>query len=167
MNKNNIFLYGLSFIVLLISCVGSSKLASNNDEMESVDLSPIGKRIDDTLNAPKSDTIFTERKIIYRSMSTTGFSFRTESGKITVNICINRDGIVDFAEIDFTNTTIKNKKVLKDFLLRATEYKYQPQMDAPIQQCGKLKFVLNATSSPETYKIEQKSLQRREVKASN
>ena len=85
------------------------------------------------------------RKVIHRNFKdilSVGFE-NQEGKKIVAKICINRSGHVVFAELlEFETTAIipagKDKKVLKGFY----GYRYERDMSAPEEQCGKLSFLI-------------------------
>ncbi len=79
------------------------------------------------------------RKIIFREMRF--FKATTnESGIIQVKLCINREGIVKYVEIQRDRTTIKNINTLKSYLKGSAGYKFQPSSEAPEYECGKITF---------------------------
>jgi len=86
------------------------------------------------------------RKIIYREMRF--FKATTyESGIIQVKFCINREGIVKYAEIQRDRTTIKNINTLKSYLKGSAGYKFQPSAEAHEYECGRMRFKIeNATN---------------------
>jgi hypothetical protein len=82
------------------------------------------------------------RKIVYRDLSDTKAAISV-SGKVVTKICINRDGNVTFVELIPSETTIADNKTLKLYLKAARGYKFQPDLKAPKEQCGKLSFKLD------------------------
>ena len=85
------------------------------------------------------------RKVIHRNYKDIlAVKFENQEGKkIVAKICINRSGHVVFAELlDFETSAIipagKQKQVLKGFY----GYRYERDMSAPDEQCGKLTFVI-------------------------
>lgn len=82
------------------------------------------------------------RKVIFRDLSATKAAVNV-SGKVVTRVCINRAGIVTFVEINYAETTIKDKPTLKLYLKAATGYKFQPDPKAPKEQCGKLSFIVD------------------------
>lgn len=79
------------------------------------------------------------RKIIYRDMSAAK-SATTVSGKVKIKLCINRNGIVKYAEILQDSSTIKHVQTLKKYVIAATGYKFQPSVEAPQFECGTMSF---------------------------
>lgn len=79
------------------------------------------------------------RKILFRDLSAAGKAI-SSSAKIAVKVCINRAGLVTFTELINTETTERNRENLKLYLKAARGYKFQPDLTAPKEQCGKLTF---------------------------
>ncbi len=82
------------------------------------------------------------RKVIYRDQSVIKKDI-TVSGKIAVKVCINRAGIVSYLELLNSETTVRDKTTLRLYLQAAKTYKFQPDLTAPKEQCGKLKFIVD------------------------
>lgn len=80
------------------------------------------------------------RKVIYRNFK--NIPMHT-SGKIVFRVCINRAGTVTYIEIDFANTTIKDRNTLREAANAAKGYKFEPDLKAPREQCGILRFTIN------------------------
>lgn len=110
----------------------TSKLISTGTEIRSDSLPYDGS----------GDGVF-RRKIIYRDVSATRAVMNT-SGKVATKVCINRAGIVTYVELINEETTIQDKNVLRAYLKAARGYKFQPDPDAPKEQCGKLSFMIMA-----------------------
>lgn len=90
------------------------------------------------------------RRVIKRNVSEVlrvGFE-NQENKKIVAKVCINRAGDVSFAELLFAETTAtipKGKE--KDLLKGIYGYKYEPNRNAPYEECGKLTIVLQNISA--------------------
>lgn len=84
------------------------------------------------------------RKIIYRDMRAAK-SATMASGIVKIKVCINREGIVKYAEVLQDSSTIKDIKVLKKYLSASTGYKFQSNADAPKYECGKMAFTIQNT----------------------
>lgn len=117
------------------------KVAQKTEIVDSDDL--IIKLIDSvdfsTLRMDTSGDGVFGRKIIFREMRF--FKATTnESGIIQVKLCINREGIVKYVEIQRDRTTIKNINTLKSYLKGSAGYKFQPSSEAPEYECGKITF---------------------------
>lgn len=84
------------------------------------------------------------RKVVYRDLSAAKAAV-TVSGKVVTKICINRAGIVTFVELIPAMTTIRDNRTLKLYMKAARGYKFQPDLTAPKEQCGKLSFIVDNT----------------------
>jgi outer membrane biosynthesis protein TonB len=84
------------------------------------------------------------RKIIFRDLSATKAAINV-SGRVVTKICINRAGIVTYTELMPGETTVRDNKTLKLYLKAARGYKFQPDLKAPKEQCGKLSFKVDNT----------------------
>lgn len=85
------------------------------------------------------------RKVIYRDIAAVlKAGFENQSGKkIVIDYCVNRLGLVTYAEINFDQTTaIVNNSQLKVVLKGISKYKVEPDPSAPKEQCGKMSIVL-------------------------
>ncbi|MBK8628408.1 MAG: hypothetical protein IPN86_23500 [Saprospiraceae bacterium] len=82
------------------------------------------------------------RKIIYRDLSAVKIPINF-SGTVVFKVCVDRSGLVTYAEVLQDGSTIKDKNTLKTYLKAATGYKYTADPTAPKQQCGKLKFTID------------------------
>ena len=86
------------------------------------------------------------RKIIYRNHAELAAIIASGSGKIYVKVCIDRKGKATYTEIDNSNTTITNKKTLKNALKMIKGYRYEPDSTAPKEQCGLIKLFLDVNA---------------------
>ncbi|MEY3422501.1 MAG: hypothetical protein RIR48_2818 [Bacteroidota bacterium] len=84
------------------------------------------------------------RKIIVRDLSATKAAISV-TGRVVTKICINRAGNVTFVELIPSETTIRDKNALKLYMKAARGYKFQPDLTAPKEQCGKLSFKVDNT----------------------
>lgn len=84
------------------------------------------------------------RKIIVRDLSATKAAISV-TGRVVTKICINRAGNVTFVELIPGETTIRDKNALKLYMKAARGYKFQPDLTAPKEQCGKLSFKVDNT----------------------
>jgi outer membrane biosynthesis protein TonB len=84
------------------------------------------------------------RKIIFRDLSSTKAAINV-SGKVVTKVCINRAGLVTYTELIGDETTVRDKATLKLYLKAARGYKFQPDLTAPKEQCGKLSFKVDNT----------------------
>ncbi|MBK6365254.1 MAG: hypothetical protein IPL63_19530 [Saprospiraceae bacterium] len=85
------------------------------------------------------------RKVIYRDRQAASNAM-TVSGIVTVKICVNRGGIVTYAEVLEAETSIRDRNTRKNFLKAARNYKVKPDYSAPEEQCGKLVFKSDASA---------------------
>jgi hypothetical protein len=86
------------------------------------------------------------RKIIYRDLSAAK-SATNVSGRVGIKLCINREGIVKYAEILQDSSTIKDVRTLKNYLKASCGYKFQPNPDAPDYECGRMRFKIENTTN--------------------
>ncbi len=84
------------------------------------------------------------RKPIYRDLSVVSKAVNG-SGKVAIKVCINRAGLVTFVELINHETTERNRENLKLYLKAARTYKFQPDLTAPKEQCGKMSFRVDNT----------------------
>jgi hypothetical protein len=145
MKVNYFAILYLIFLIMVCSCETpkvAQKPAGGNPEfvvsddlilnfIDSMDVSAL--RWDNT-----GDGVF-GRKIIYRDLK----SLRAapyESGTIQIKVCIDRNGIVKYAEVFRESSTIKDIRTLKSYLKAASKYKFEPSTDALKYECGKIAF---------------------------
>ncbi len=64
-----------------------------------------------------------------------------ENGEIVINVCVARNGEVIYAKANRTLSTIKDESTLKATEKRAYDYKFAKDSDAPIKECGYMKFI--------------------------
>ncbi len=143
------FVFGVIFLIL--SCQTSLKAQATNEEKDQIAVSDISivKSINsiDTLTFKEelSESGVFGRKIIFRDLSTIKLS-STISGSIAVKVCVDRRGTVRFVELYLDETSITDKQILKSYLKACFHYKFQPDLAAPKEQCGKLLFNINNSS---------------------
>lgn len=87
----------------------------------------------------EGDGIIT-RRVIYREDIS---KMAKVNGRITLNICINRQGKVEYAAYDESNTTITDKALIKEATYIATRYRFEPNYSAPKRECGQLTFIFS------------------------
>src|SRR5688572_2025205 len=87
----------------------------------------------------EGDGIIT-RKIIHRENIT---KVAKVNGKIVLNICINRQGKVEYVAYDADKTTITDKEIIKEATDIATRYRYEAKYTAPKRDCGQLTFIFS------------------------
>ncbi len=76
------------------------------------------------------------RKVIYRDPSMISIA-SGKTGKLVFDICINRRGVVSTVQINEYLTTIKDTKVLRQALASMAKYKYEADVTAAREQCGR------------------------------
>ncbi len=79
------------------------------------------------------------RKVIHRANLN---NLIKETGKIVINLCVNRDGKVIFSQADKKNSTIADPVLLKKAESTASKYRYEKDYTVAEKQCGKLSFVV-------------------------
>lgn len=85
----------------------------------------------------EGDGIIT-RKIIYRENIT---SAAKVNGRVTLNVCIDRQGKVVYAGYDPEKTTITDNEIIKQATHLALRYRYETKYSAPKRECGQLTFI--------------------------
>jgi len=84
------------------------------------------------------------RQVIYRNLKGLfDLGEDLQTGRVVIYICISQMGIPTYTEIDDAETTITNSKVLRKYLEAARGYKYEKDLSAPEEQCGKLSFSID------------------------
>lgn len=84
------------------------------------------------------------RKIIYRDLSALKKGV-SSTGVVAIKVCINRAGSVTFAELLPLETTETNKQNLRLYLKAVMNYKFQADLKAAKEQCGKMKVKVDNT----------------------
>jgi len=87
----------------------------------------------------EGDGIIT-RKVIYREDISRAAKV---NGRVTLNICINRQGRVEYAAYDPEKTTITDKEVIKEATYLALKYRFESNYSAPKRECGQLTFIFS------------------------
>jgi|GEM_PF-4264161 len=85
----------------------------------------------------KGEDLFS-RKVTYRQDIT---NLIKESGKISVDLCVNRSGKVVSAVYNKEGSTIHDRKLTKLAEDATKHYKFEKDSGAPTSHCGKLTFV--------------------------
>lgn len=85
----------------------------------------------------EGDGIIT-RKVIYRENIT---SVAKVSGRVTLDICIDREGKVIYAAYDPERTTITDNELIKQATYLAVRYRFEAKYNAPKKEWGKLTFI--------------------------
>lgn len=140
----------LSIIVLAYSCYTPSTINSRSIDSQY----PINYRtmsIGDS-SFLSNDTLWTKhdftgdgihgRKVIYRDHSNLTRVTAGGSGKIFVDVCIDREGVPAFVRIE-SNTTIDDKNTLGNALKMISGYRFEADTTAQEYQCGMIKLFLD------------------------
>lgn len=85
----------------------------------------------------EGDGIIT-RKIVYRENIS---QIAKVNGRIVLNICINRQGKVEYVGYDPEKTTITDKDIIRQATNIASRYRYEANYSAPKRECGQLTFI--------------------------
>ncbi len=116
---------------------GSGSDASGNDGNSGIGTGGLGKgEYDDS-----GQGIFGRRVIKIPNLGS--LMQNDVTGKIVVKMCVNPRGDVIHTELIRKETSITNRAKLKRALEVAKNYKYEKDIDAPREQCGKFTFKLD------------------------
>lgn len=63
------------------------------------------------------------------------------NGRVTLNVCIDREGKVIYAAYDPEKTTITDNAIIKEASFLALKYRYERNYSAPKRECGQLTFI--------------------------
>ena len=85
------------------------------------------------------------RRIVHREDIT---QVAKVSGRVVLNICIDRPGRVVYAAYDPEKTTITDKDIIKRATILATRYRYEANYTAPMKECGQLTFIFRINEAP-------------------
>ncbi|MEO6131099.1 MAG: hypothetical protein ABIQ02_04580 [Saprospiraceae bacterium] len=78
------------------------------------------------------------RRVIYREDISKAAKV---NGRITLNICINRQGKVVSVAYDPDKTTITDNDLINQASHMAARYRFEQKYSAPIKECGQLTFI--------------------------
>jgi len=87
----------------------------------------------------EGDGIIT-RRIIYREDIG---KIAKVNGKVVLNVCIDRQGKVEYVAYDAAKTTITDKTIIKQATEIASRYKFEAKYTAPKKECGQLTFIFS------------------------
>ena len=125
------------------STTSNESATSDNEENATEGGSGLGKQGDgksetgDKFGTIPGDGIF-NRKVIYRA----DVKKITElEGKIAVDLCINRRGLVTYAKPVKEETTIADFDVVRKAVQLTTRYRFERDETAPAKQCGRLTYI--------------------------
>ncbi len=80
------------------------------------------------------------RRVIYREDISKAAKV---NGRITLNICINRQGRVVYVAYDPEKTTITDHDVINQASHLAAKYRFEEKYSGPIKECGQLTFIFS------------------------
>lgn len=78
------------------------------------------------------------RRVIYRDNKGMIANASSKTGVIVFKVCVDRKGSVSYVELDELKSTIKDKKIIRGAMSSAWNYRYEPDISAPKEECGKL-----------------------------
>lgn len=87
----------------------------------------------------EGDGIIT-RRIIYREDIG---RIAKANGRVVLNVCINRQGKVEYVAYDAAKTTITDKAIIKEATEIASRYRFETKYTAPKKECGQLTFIFS------------------------
>jgi hypothetical protein len=87
----------------------------------------------------EGDGIIT-RKVIYREDIS---SVAKVSGRVVLDICIDREGKVIYAAYDPEKTTITDTEIIKQAYYLAVRYRFEAKYNAPKKEWGELTFIFS------------------------
>ncbi len=64
-----------------------------------------------------------------------------KNGRITMKVCIDRQGKNTYVAIIDKETTIKNKQIQQGALKAMSKYQWEEDYTAPFEQCGKYTYI--------------------------
>ena len=86
------------------------------------------------------------RKIIYRAdIGQAAF----ESGKIVVDVCIDRAGRILTVANNADSTTIENMDMVRDVLHLVADYRFENDYTAALRECGRISFIFDVDNGGE------------------
>lgn len=65
------------------------------------------------------------------------------NGTMVLKICINRRGVVTFAEWDKEQSSIKDSGIAREALKNVLEYRFEKDQSAPKKECGRLTYIFD------------------------
>jgi hypothetical protein len=80
------------------------------------------------------------RKVIHRADVK---KITEKEGKVVINLCINREGMVTHVAFNRDQSTIMDSEYVRKAMDVASDYKFEKDYTAPDAQCGKLTFIFH------------------------
>lgn len=139
--------FSLFILIFLVAC-SLSKTTQINQEADVVQEDIVFGDDEFIINGSHGDgesefiELGKDRKVIYRDRSMIR-NATSKAGMILIKVCINPEGTVTFVEIDQSETTINDINIRKDALKAMVKYRYEPDPDAPQEQCGTYKLKID------------------------
>jgi len=65
-----------------------------------------------------------------------------KEGIMVVNLCVNRDGGVVYAQFNKKDSNIKDGNLVAEAIRATRKYRFEPDYTAPEKQCGKLTYII-------------------------
>ena len=66
-----------------------------------------------------------------------------KTGRIVINLCVNRDGQVIYSKVDKEATTLTDPRLIHKAESTAMRYRYEKDYTVAPRQCGKLSFIVD------------------------
>lgn len=137
--------FSLFILIFLVAC-SLSKTTQINQEADVVQEDIVFGDDEFIINGSHGDGEFfalgEDRKVIHRDYAMIKKA-TSKSGLIVMKVCINPEGTVSYAEIDQSETTVNDINIRKDALKAMVNYRYEPDPDAPQEQCGTHKLKID------------------------
>ena len=90
------------------------------------------------------------RKIIYREDIG---RIAKVSGRIVLDLCINRQGKVEYVAYNSNKTTITDRDLIRQATNIAARYRYEANYTGPKRDCGQLTFIFTIEDRPEYLRL--------------
>ncbi len=90
------------------------------------------------------------RKIIYREDIG---RIAKVNGRIVLDLCINRQGKVEYVAYNADKTTIMDKDLIRQATNIAARYRYEANYTGPKRDCGQLTFIFTIENTPEHLRL--------------
>ena len=123
------------------SSVGGQDMTSEEGDLSGTD----AQGDDEGQTGLDGDGVIT-RQIIHRTdIGQAAF----ESGRIVVDVCINRAGRILTVANNADSTTIGNMAMIKDVLHLVADYRFENDYSAALRECGRISFVFDVDNGGE------------------
>lgn len=128
-------------IFILISCDSTSSYFTFSEDYNNVKVNVELLESGEYKGSSVSDLVLTRNVIGIPKLN--ALMKEAVRGEIVVQKCINQEGDVTFSKIIKEETTIADQEILIKTLKISRLYKYEKDIDAPAEQCGKFTFKLD------------------------